>query len=131
MTADALLIVDNEVLLVRRKHGPFEGKWCIPGGFVDPDEKVIDAAARELEEETAVKGVFLSQFGTYGDPGRDPRGRIVCVVYWSFPQSRPDSMAGDDAAECAWYRLDQLPEMAFDHAMILEDVRIRLKEKAK
>ncbi len=128
LTADTLLIVGNEVMLVQRKHDPFVGQWALPGGFVDPDEKVPDAARRELQEETGVTGVDLKQFGTYGDPGRDPRGRTVSVVYWQRLPHKPNSVAGDDAADCRWFPLDKLPPLAFDHSRILEDARERLHE---
>ena len=127
LTADAILIVGNEVLLVQRKHEPFQGKWCIPGGFVDPDEKVLEAARRELQEETGVENISLTQFGAYGDPGRDPRGRTVSFVYWCLLDSKPAATAADDAADCSWFDLNALPEMAFDHGQILGDVRTRLR----
>lgn len=126
LTADAILIAGNEVLLVQRKHEPFQGKWCIPGGFVDPDEKVLEAARRELQEETGVENISLTQFGAYGDPGRDPRGRTVSFVYWCLLDTKPSATAADDAADCNWFDLNALPEMAFDHGQILADVRTRL-----
>ena len=129
LAADALLIVGREVLLVQRKNEPFQGKWCLPGGFVELDEKIEDAAHRELYEETGVSGIALQQFGTYGNPGRDPRGRVVGVVYWSILDSKPETTAGDDAANCRWFSIDQLPEMAFDHAMILREAKARLLDK--
>ena len=126
LTADALLIAGTEVLLIRRKHEPFQGKWALPGGFVDPEERIPDAAVRELNEETGITRIALREFGTYGDPGRDPRGRVVCVVYWAVLSEKPSAVAGDDAAECRWFDLNQLPELAFDHARILQDARHRL-----
>ena len=126
LTADALLIAKNEVLLIRRKNDPFSGSWALPGGFVDPDEKIPDAAMRELQEETGIAGIPLREFGTYGDPGRDPRGRVVCVVYWAVLDQKPEATAGDDAADCRWFDLDRLPDLAFDHARILADARQRL-----
>ena len=127
LTADAILIVGDEVLLVQRKHEPYQGKWGLPGGFVDPDEKVMDAAKRELQEETGVENVSLTQFGAYGDPGRDPRGRTVSLAYWSLLENKPAAKAADDAADLAWFPLHELPDMAFDHEQILADVRSRLK----
>ena len=130
LTADTLLIVGNEVMLVQRKHDPFAGQWALPGGFVDPEERIPDAAKRELQEETGVTGIDLQEFGTYGDPGRDPRGRTVSVVYWRSLPQKPHTVAGDDAADCRWFPLDQLPPLAFDHSRILEDARNRLREPA-
>jgi 8-oxo-dGTP diphosphatase len=129
LTADSLLIVGNEVLLVQRGHDPHKGRWAIPGGFVEEQERVLTAAERELLEETGISGVRLEQFATYGDPGRDPRGRVVCVVHWARLLSKPEATAGDDAALCEWFSLDNLPDMAFDHEQILQDVRERLKEE--
>jgi 8-oxo-dGTP diphosphatase len=126
VTTDALLIVENEVLLVRRKHEPFQGKWALPGGFVELEEKIPDAVLRELQEETGITGVSLREFGTYGDPGRDPRGRVVCVVYWAVLSKKPGVQANDDAEDCGWFDLNHLPELAFDHARILQDACRRL-----
>ena len=128
LTADSLLVVKNEVLLIQRGREPFEGKWALPGGFIEPEEKVKDGALRELEEETGITGVSLRQFATYGDPGRDPRGRVVCVVYWRRLTEKPKVTAGDDAADGRWFDLNKLPEMAFDHAIILADARARIEE---
>jgi 8-oxo-dGTP diphosphatase len=127
LTVDAILIVGNDVLLVQRRNDPFQGKWALPGGFVDEEEKVLDGANRELQEETGVENISLTQFGAYGDPGRDPRGRVVSVVYWSLLEKQPAATAADDAVDCKWFDLNQLPDLAFDHAQILADVRNRLK----
>jgi len=128
LTADVIVHVADEVLLVRRKNEPFRGMWCIPGGFVDPDEKVLDGALRELHEETGVENVNVVPFGTYADPGRDPRGRTVTVVYIERLNEKPVARAGDDAAECGWFPLDDLPPMAFDHKKILEEYQRKLSE---
>jgi 8-oxo-dGTP diphosphatase len=130
LTADTIVNVGDDVLLVRRKNEPFRGMWCFPGGFVDPDEKVLDGALRELQEETGITNVKVEEFGTYGDPGRDPRGRTVTVVYRIHPSQRPEVRAGDDAAECGWFSLKNLPEMAFDHSKIAEDFRHCLEQGA-
>ena len=129
LTADSVLIVNNEVLLVQRKHEPFQGEWSFPGGFVEENEKVLDGAKRELEEETGVGDVVLVQFGAYGDPGRDPRGRTVSVVYLGLLDQKPQTKAADDAAACGWFPIDQPPLMAFDHEKILSDIRERLKNQ--
>lgn len=129
LTADSVLVVEDEVLLIQRGFDPHKGKWAIPGGFVEEEEGVLAAAERELQEETGISGVPLKQFATYGDPGRDPRGRVVCVVYWARLSSKPAATAGDDAAMCRWFSLNRLPELAFDHAQILQDVRTRIEEE--
>jgi len=116
------------VLLIRRKKEPFAGSWAMPGGFVDENEWLEDAARRELEEETGVSVAELEQLYTAGDPGRDPRGWTVSVVY--LAQVEPDALkpkAADDADAVGWFPLDNLPPLAFDHAMILARVRTRLK----
>jgi 8-oxo-dGTP diphosphatase len=130
LTADTIVNVGDDVLLVRRKNEPFRGIWCFPGGFVDLDEKVLDGALRELQEETGITNVKVEVFGTYADPGRDPRGRTVTVVYRTHPSQRPEVRAGDDAAECGWFSLKNLPEMAFDHSKIAEDFRHCLEQGA-
>jgi 8-oxo-dGTP diphosphatase len=129
LTADAVLIVQDQVLLVQRKNEPFKGKWAFPGGFIDENEKVLEGAKRELREETGIENVSLTQFGAYGDPGRDPRGRTVSIVFWSFLTEKPTAKASDDAAYCRWFPLNQLPEMAFDHGLILSDVRRSIAKK--
>lgn len=119
-----------EVLLVKRRHWPFEGMWAIPGGFVEPDESLEDAARRELEEETGVSDVYLEQLYTFGDPGRDPRTRVITVVYYAL--IRADQLrihAGDDAADARWFPAYDLPPLAFDHAKILAYTRERLRSK--
>jgi 8-oxo-dGTP diphosphatase len=128
LTADTIVNVGDDVLLVRRKNEPFRGMWCFPGGFVDPDEKVLDGAIRELQEETGITNVKLESFGTYSDPGRDPRGRTVTVVYRTHPAQKPEVKAGDDAAECGWFSLNDLPPMAFDHSKIATDFRSCLQQ---
>jgi 8-oxo-dGTP diphosphatase len=119
-----------EALLIRRKHWPFEGLWAIPGGFVNPDESLEAAARRELAEETGVNDVYLEQLYTFGDPGRDPRTRVITVVYYALIRAESLSVAaGDDAAEAAWFPVYQPPELAFDHARILTYTMQRLRGK--
>jgi 8-oxo-dGTP diphosphatase len=118
------------VLLIRRKKEPFAGSWALPGGFVDENERLADAARRELKEETGVEGAELEQLYTAGDPGRDPRGWTVSVAY--LAQVDPDSVnpaAADDAEEVGWFPLDELPTLAFDHAMLLARARTRLEDR--
>jgi 8-oxo-dGTP diphosphatase len=118
------------VLLIRRKHEPFKGCWAIPGGFVEIDEPLDAAARRELFEETSVRTNDLVQLHTFGDPQRDPRGRIISVTYLALldaDQLQP--RAGDDAAEVGWFSLRQPPKLAFDHKDILAVARKYLKER--
>ena len=89
-----------QVLLVQRKHWPFEGMWALPGGFVRMDESLEEAARRELEEETGVQTVYLEQLYTFGQPDRDPRTRVITVAYFALvPADAVQPHAGDDAAE--------------------------------
>lgn len=127
-----IVIVSQEakprVLLVRRKNEPFAGKWALPGGFVDMDESLEAAAARELREETGVRTARLVQLQTFGDPGRDPRGRTISVVYLACLDSgKLEPCAGDDAADVGWHSLSHPPSLAFDHAKILACARRYLK----
>jgi 8-oxo-dGTP diphosphatase len=117
------------VLLIRRKNEPFAGKWALPGGFVDMDETLEAAARRELQEETSIQTDKLEQLHTFGDPGRDPRGRTISVVFLARvdPQT-VQPQAADDAREVGWHPLTELPPLAFDHDRILELVRQRLKK---
>jgi len=121
---------DLQVLLVRRKKPPFQGMWALPGGFVRIDESLEDAALRELEEETGVRDVYLEQLYTFGDPDRDPRGRVITVAYFALvPANAVHACAGDDAAEARWWSMYHLPPLAFDHADILAYALQRLRYK--
>jgi 8-oxo-dGTP diphosphatase len=121
---------DLQVLLIRRRNPPFQGMWAIPGGFVGIDESLEEAALRELEEETGVQDVYLEQLYTFGDPGRDPRGRVITVAYFVLvPAPAIDPRAGDDAVEARWWSMHDLPPLAFDHARILAYALKRLRYK--
>lgn len=111
------------VLLVQRAQPPFKGAWALPGGFVNMEESLEMAAARELAEETGLKSIGLEQFHTYGDPQRDPRGRVVTVAYCTFINSETaiSIQGGGDAKQARWYPLADLPELAFDHLQIIID----------
>ena len=114
---------DGYVLLVRRKSEPFQGQWALPGGFMNIDERLADAAARELEEETGITGLTLRQWRAFDEPGRDPRGRTISVVFLAQVDGRPEAKGGDDAAEARWQPLDRLPRLAFDHDRILAEAQ--------
>jgi 8-oxo-dGTP diphosphatase len=129
VTVDVALVTQEKtprVLLIRRKADPFAGKWALPGGFVDEKERLIDAARRELKEETGLEQADLEQLYTFGDPGRDPRGWTVSVVYLGRVRPGLNPTAGDDAAEVGWFPLDAPPPLAFDHTEILARVRDRI-----
>ncbi|HZM90716.1 MAG TPA: NUDIX hydrolase [Blastocatellia bacterium] len=116
-----------EVLLIKRAREPFKGLWAFPGGFVDADESLEDAAARELLEETGVSRIPLEQIGAFGDPGRDPRSHTVSVVFAGMLDRRIDVCAADDAADAAWHSARRPPELAFDHRKILRFALKRIK----
>lgn len=119
------------VLLVRRKGRPYAGYWALPGGFIAMDETLEQSARRELQEETGMAGVALEQLYTFGDPGRDPRTRVISVAYWGVletPAAHP-LVAADDAADATWWPLDALPPLAFDHDRILDIARRRLEQR--
>jgi 8-oxo-dGTP diphosphatase len=134
VTADVIIFTlcnnDLQVLLVERKYSPFEGMWAIPGGFVDIDEALEEAALRELEEETGVRDVYLEQLYTFGDVDRDPRGRVITVAYFALvPAAAIAPRASSDAAEACWWSVYDLPPLAFDHANVLSYALQRLRYK--
>jgi 8-oxo-dGTP diphosphatase len=134
VTADVIIFTLNEgdlqVLLIQRGHPPFEDMWAIPGGFVRIDESIEGAAIRELEEETGVRDVYLEQLYTFGDPNRDPRGRVITVAYFALvPFDAVQPHAGYDASDARWWSVYDLPALAFDHADILSYALQRLRYK--
>lgn len=118
------------VVLVRRAAWPHAGKWALPGGFVGIDESLKRAAWRELREETGLTAGYLEQLGAFGRPDRDPRERVITVVYIALAVAgRLQLAAGSDASDARLFCLDELPELAFDHAMILRHATERIREK--
>jgi 8-oxo-dGTP diphosphatase len=134
VTVDIVIFTVREgslqVLLVKRGVPPFEGQCAIPGGFLREGESLEEAALRELHEETGVRNVFLEQLYTFGDPKRDPRGRVITVAYYALIASdKLTLVAGADAAEAQWFRANSLPPLAFDHKHILDYAVERLRNK--
>jgi len=120
------------ILLIQRDREPFQGSWALPGGFIGIDEPLEEAARRELAEETGLKMEELAQFRAYGDPGRDPRGRTVAVVFYGFcPWENRQVQGGDDARQADWFPWDEVPPLAFDHEVILSDFRGFLRREVK
>lgn len=132
VTADiAVLRMEGapEILLVQRKDPPFRDMWALPGGFMEMEETLEEAARRELFEETSLKAGELIRFDTYDKPGRDPRGRTITQVFillWNISMGLPN--AGSDAKSLAWHELTTLPDLAFDHKYIIGDVIRMMKE---
>ena len=118
-----------KVLLVKRRIPPFHGQHAIPGGFVHDHEDLDDAALRELREETGVSDVYLEQLYSFGDPKRDPRGRVVSISYFALISADRMLQAGSDAAEAGWWPVQKLPPLAFDHEEILNYALERLRNK--
>jgi 8-oxo-dGTP diphosphatase len=126
VSADAVVFTfcDDKVkvLLINRKNEPFKGKWAVPGGFVDMDEELEDAVARELAEETGLTGIQLEQMRTFGKCGRDPRGRMITIAFMGIATEEQQAgiKAGDDAAKAQWFDVAELPkDLAFDHNEML------------
>lgn len=122
------------VLLIERGEKPFAGSWALPGGFVQPDEDLVHTAGRRLGEETgadtgdAVVG-HLEQLASYAAPDRDPRGRVLSVGYVAFVPDMPEPTPGGSASASAWFPVDRVPPLAFDHEQILADGVERAKSK--
>jgi 8-oxo-dGTP diphosphatase len=118
------------ILLIRRGAPPYEGYWAMPGGFLGPDEDLDACAMRELREETGVETAILEPFGNFSAPDRDPRERIISVAYLALINSEGVVLsASTDAAEARWFAVDRLPELAFDHEMIIEKALQALRSR--
>ncbi|OGG16058.1 hypothetical protein A3D77_01960 [Candidatus Gottesmanbacteria bacterium RIFCSPHIGHO2_02_FULL_39_11] len=122
MSVDALVVKDGKVLLILRGEDPYKGYWAIPGGHLDFDETLEDAALRELKEETNLKGSQTQLLGTYSNPKRHPKQTAAATFIILDPQG--EEKPGDDAKECKYFPLDKLPEnLAFDHREIIDDYK--------
>ncbi len=119
------------VLLIKRKYEPFKNTWALPGGFVQKEESLEQAVARELKEETGITLNYLEQLYTFGEPGRDPRSRIVSVAYVGLINSSvyKELNAGTDADEAKWFNITSLPTLGFDHKFIIDLAIARLRAK--
>lgn len=123
-TVDAIIIdreTKSKILLINRLNEPYKNCWALPGGFIEMDESLLDSVNRETLEETSLSGIEFRQFRTYGDPGRDPRGRNITVVFFGFCDDISKASAGDDAKSLEWFKLNNLPELGFDHRQVIED----------
>ena len=119
-----------KLLLVRRRNPPFQDCWSLPGGVVGEDEDIEANAMRKLAEGTGVTGVYLEQLCTFGDPGRDPRERVVSVAYYALvPSERLRLRDNGDSEDVAWFAVDALPELAFDHGAMVDVAHQRLAAK--
>lgn len=124
VTVDCLIFKNPDILLIQRDKPPFEGSWALPGGFIGMDETLKDAASRELKEETGLTGINLEQWRAFDDPGRDPRGRTISVVFTGFLYNENiKPKAASDARQAGWFNINRLPDLAFDHSEILKLVK--------
>lgn len=124
VTTDCLIFRKMELgwslLLIERGNEPFKGCWALPGGFLEMEEDLDACAARELQEETGLTGISLHQLCTFGAPKRDPRHRTISIAFWGIDDTQQQAVGSDDAAQARWFALDQLPSLAFDHALIIQ-----------
>jgi 8-oxo-dGTP diphosphatase len=135
VTVDVVIFTLKErelhVLLVKRRRWPYEGHWAIPGGFVEMNESLDQGARRELEEETGVHDVYLEQLYTFGDPGRDPRTRVISIAYIALIGADTQQLrVSDESMDVSWFPVRELPgPLAFDHDTILLFALNRLRSK--
>lgn len=121
-----------KLMLIRRSLPPFQDQWALPGGFIHMDESLDMAARRELQEETGLEDIFLEQLYTFGTPDRDPRDRVVTVAYYALVNLKEYAVqSSTDASEAAWFPVNQLPPLAFDHDRIIAMAIARLKGKVR
>ncbi|MBW4619950.1 MAG: NUDIX hydrolase [Cyanosarcina radialis HA8281-LM2] len=121
-----------KILLIQRNLEPFKGEWALPGGFVRIDETLEAAALRELREETGIETVFLEQLYTFGKLDRDPRERVITVAYYALVNLWEYQIrAATDASDAAWFTVDALPSLAFDHDRIVQTALKRLQGKLR
>jgi 8-oxo-dGTP diphosphatase len=120
LTVDAVIVTDGKIVLIKRKEGPFQGQYALPGGFVEYGETVEAALRREVFEETGLVVQVISLIGIYSDPHRDPRGHIISAAFGAEIVSGVLA-GGSDAAEAIFWEITHLPPLAFDHAQIIQD----------
>lgn len=126
MTVDARSVLG---LLVQVNEGPFAGQWAFPGGLVGLGEALDAAARRELELQTGLRDVYLEQLRTFGDPGRDPRARVVSTAYFALVRGRETVRGGGKYSDVAWFPMRRLPRLAYDHDEIARHALERLRAK--
>ena len=117
-----------KVLLVERGIEPYKGHWAFPGGFLKMDETAEEGALRELKEETGLETAYIEQLGAFSDVKRDPRERVITIAFYALVNIT-EVKGGDDAADARWFRIDDMPLLAFDHDHILRVAQKRLKEQ--
>lgn len=133
LTADSVIFhsdgEETHVLLVQRKYDPYQGLWALPGGFLNDEEPLEEGAKRELEEETGLKAENLEQIRAYGIPDRDPRGRTVSIGFWGEVENIAKVKGSDDAELAEWHDVQRLPDLAFDHDIIVKEALEKYRSK--
>ncbi len=128
LTVDIAIFMPKDgnfkVLLIQRSQEPYQGLYALPGGFMNIEETLEEAAQRELKEETGLESPPLTQVHTFSAPDRDPRGRVISTCFAAIlpKSSQIDIQAGSDAADALWFPINQLPPLAFDHALMIQTV---------
>ena len=125
ITVDAIVLAKENnstyILLIQRGREPFKNSWALPGGFIEMDETLEIACKRELAEETGLHVEKFTQFKTFDAVNRDPRHRTISVAFFAELHERKAVKGGDDASKAEWFSINNLPELAFDHAIILKE----------
>jgi 8-oxo-dGTP diphosphatase len=120
IAVDGIIILEGQLVLVKRRNPPFKGMYALPGGFVELGECLEDAVIREVLEETGLNTKVKKLIGVYSDPDRDPRGHTVSVVF-ELEHMSGKLKAGDDAVGVSKFDFNKLPKLAFDHEKIMSD----------
>ena len=135
VTTDAVVFgfddTNLNVLLIKRDNDPYRETWALPGGFIrEEDETAMEGVFRELHEETNVKDIYLEELKTFSNKNRDPRERVITIVYFALVKMKKyEIKGGDDAKEAKWFPIEDLPALAFDHAEIIQTAINRLRER--
>jgi ADP-ribose pyrophosphatase len=132
LTVDNVILAKENgewyVLLIQRKNEPFKNSWALPGGFVDDNELIEKAALRELKEETGITGIILEFLNYFDEPMRDPRERTISMAFAGIAKKNIKIAAASDAKKAEWFKIDKLPELAFDHSKIIKEAKLKLKK---
>ncbi|RLI88276.1 MAG: NUDIX hydrolase [Candidatus Altiarchaeales archaeon] len=123
LTVDAIILIKDSIVLIRRRNPPFRGMWALPGGFVEYGETVEHAVRREAKEETGLDVEIERLVGVYSDPDRDPRGHTVSICFLCRPVGG-SLKANTDSVDVKEFELSKIPGLAFDHEKILRDLRL-------
>ncbi len=125
LAVDAIIVLQEGIVLIRRDRPPYEGCYALPGGFVEPGESVEEAVCREAREETGLELELLGLVGVYSRPDRDPRGHVVSLCY--LARGRGELRSGSDARSAKVFGIDELPSLAFDHDQMMRDAQRSFK----